>query len=175
MRNTLKQRHLNSKDLGGALILSADPAYAEPQKSICRNSHSDPLHGALQTSGKAVWEGVFALFPSVENFHLMQMSAKGLRVPPPAPPFTQRINQALCSHSLERESSLLAVCYDLHVVCKSYPKINLSIALPTKMLKQQWKDGNYIRNKQEYERAYGTEWKIPATLMQCSNGIEVMA
>lgn len=102
--------------------MSADPAYAEPQKSIFRNSHSDPRHGALQTSGKAVWEGVFALFPSVENFHLTQMSAKGLRVPPSAPPSSQRINQALGSHSLERESSLLAVCYDLHVVCKSYPQ-----------------------------------------------------
>lgn len=57
-------------------------------------------------------------------FLLTQMSARALRVPPAPPPFTQRIRQALCSHSLGRGSSLLAVCYDLQVVCKSYSHIN---------------------------------------------------
>lgn len=48
-----------------------------------------------------------------------------LRVPTTTTPLTQTINQTLCSHSLETEGSLLAVCYDLNVVSTSYPQINI--------------------------------------------------
>lgn len=88
--------------------------------------HSGPLHGTFLATLVESLPGrrLFAPLLAVERFLLTQMSARALRVPPAPPPFTQKIHQALCSHSLERESSLLAVCYDLQVVCKSYSHIN---------------------------------------------------
>lgn len=101
------------------------PAYADPQESIFR--------------GFLLLPSVWSLAKLVENLPGRRESAlsrsrtfpphtRRLQGPsgcPLTPPlFTQRINHALCSHSLYTERSLLAVCYDLHVVCKSCPQIN---------------------------------------------------
>lgn len=101
------------------------PAYADPQESIFRGfpllpSAWNPAKLVENLSGRR--ESTLSrsrTFPS----HMRRLQGPS-GCPFTPPPFTQRINHALCSHSLYTESSLLAVCYDLHVVCKSCPQIN---------------------------------------------------
>ena len=115
----MKQRHLPSKDLPGA----------DPPEFIFRGLPLCPSTGNLVTFvGSLPARRLFAVFCNMA-FPSPADVCKGPRGAPPSPSsssFTQRINQILCSRSLETESSLLALCYDLHGVCKSHPQIHFS-------------------------------------------------
>lgn len=100
-------------------------AYADPEESIFRGfpllpsawNFAKPVENLPGRRESALSRS--RIFPS----HIRRLQGPS-GCPGTPPPFTQGINHALCSHSLYTESSLLAVCYDLHVVCKSCPQIN---------------------------------------------------
>lgn len=115
----MKQRHLPSKDLPGA----------DPPEFIFRGLPLCPSTGNLVTFvGSLPARRLFAVLLQCGISFSCRCLQGPLGCPPPRPPssFTQRINQILCSRSLETESSLLALCYDLHGVCKSHPQIHFS-------------------------------------------------
>lgn len=106
VREDLTGEEHNDQGLGGAHM-----------RTPLLYAHPDPLHHLMREA--------FALLPTQHRFPPIQASTLAPRVPPTATPFTQTINQTPCSQSLEAEGSLLAVCYDLHVVSTSSPKINI--------------------------------------------------